>query len=148
MIVNGKPNESEVVKGIWRRTAEKTGKLAILSACSRICPHNNAFPTIELSDVQWAIKLSNWLTRRLLGQAGIYVAENQHQDNLNRILRLLADWTSVDAIGQKVRWMRARDRNELISAAIIDGLIETRTVDTTGRPRTEWRSLDSARTLF
>jgi len=148
MIVNGKPNESEVVKGIWRRTAEKTGKLAILSACSRICPRDNAFPTIELSDVQWAIKLSNWLTRRLLGQAGIYVAENQHQDNLNRILRLLVDWTSVDAIGQKVRWMRARDRNELIAAAIIDGLIETRTVDTTGRPRTEWRSLDSARTLF
>jgi len=148
MIVNGKPNESEVVKGIWRRTAEKTGKLAILSACSRICPRDNAFPTIELSDVQWAIKLSNWLTRRLLGQAGIYVAENQHQDNLNRILRILRDWTSAAEIGHKVRWMKARDRNELISAAIVDGLIETRVIETGGRPRNEWRSLESSRSLI
>ena len=142
-IVNGKPDESQVVKGIWRRTAEKTGKLAILSACSRISPVDGLFPVIELCDVNWAIKLSNWLTRRLLNQAGLYVAENQHQDNLNRILRLIPDWTRQECIGAKVRWMKARDRNELIASAIIDGLIEQRSVDTSGRSRTEWRRLSA-----
>jgi hypothetical protein len=141
-IVKGKPGESSTAMGVWRRTAEKTGKLAILSACSRQPPVSGQPPVIELRDVQWAIRLSNWLTRCLLVQAGLYVAENQHEDSLKRILRILTDWTSTEELGRRVRWMKARDRRELVNGAVADGLIECRQIDSGTRPKTEYRRAD------
>jgi hypothetical protein len=58
---------------VWSRTAEKTNKLALLFAASRGKP-GEAF-RIELCDVERAIKISNWLTRKMLRQAGLFVAE-------------------------------------------------------------------------
>lgn len=139
-IVSGRPGESPVAAGVWRRTAEKTGKLAILSACSRQPPLGGVVPTIELCDVDWGIRVSNWLTRCLLRQAGLYVAENQYEDSLKRILRMMPDWTSLSEIRNRVRWLKPRDRNELLNAAVADGLIEAREVETDGRKRSEYRS--------
>lgn len=60
-------------------------------------------------------------------------------DSLDKILSMLSDWTSTEKLGAKVRWMKARDRRELVNAAVTDGLIECRQIDSGTRPKTEFR---------
>ena len=131
--------ESKTAHGLWKRTAEKTGKLAILSACSRVPPIAGAFPVVELCDVNWAIKLSNWLTRNMLIHAGLYVAETAHEANLFRLLRLLDEWKSLSEIEREFRSLKPKDRSELLKHALDDRIIQKREIKTTGRPRTEFR---------
>lgn len=133
--------ESEEATALWIRTPEKTGKLALLRACSRTCPKNVALPVIEEEDVEWAVRLSNWITRTMLARAGLYVAENQVESNLLRILRLLSEWRSKEWIGQKTRHLKPKERDEIIRGAVADEMIEIREVDTGKRKRTEFRSI-------
>lgn len=141
-IVKGRDGETESTRGVWRRSGEKMGKLALLSACSRNPPISGNPLMVELRDVNWAIRLSNWLTRRLLTQAGLYVAENVCHDNLNRIMRLMGDWMSSEEIGQKVRWVKAKERKEIIDSAVSDGLVAMRMVKTDKRDRAEYIRAD------
>jgi hypothetical protein len=131
--------ESEEAYAIWCRTPEKTGKLALLRACSRVTPGGGALPAIEIEDVEWAIKVSNWVTRTMLRHAGLYVAENQVESNLLRLLRLLDDWRSREWLGQNAKWLRAKERDEIIRSAISDEMIEAREVASDKRPRVEFR---------
>lgn len=133
--------ESEEAYALWVRTPEKTGKLAMLRACSRTLPKSGILPVIELEDVEWAIKLSNWCTSTTLTRAGLYVAENQVEENLLRILRLLSDWRSKEWIGSKCRFLKTRERDEIIRGAIADGMIACREVPTGGRNRSEYRAV-------
>lgn len=63
--------EDEWTAAIWSRASEKSAKLALLAACSR---HSWK---IEIEDVNWAIRVVNTLTRRLISQSGDSVAENK-----------------------------------------------------------------------
>lgn len=60
-------SESEIRAAVWSRVAARTMKLALVHRCSRleVAPANCQwdFVQIELSDMQWAVKLSNWLAR-------------------------------------------------------------------------------------
>jgi hypothetical protein len=131
--------ESEEAYAIWCRTPEKTGKLAMLRACSRVTPSMGAMPVVEIDDVEWAIKVSNWVTRTMLRHAGLYVAENQVEANLLRLLRLLDDWRSREWIGQRTRWLRAKERDEILRDALNAEMIEARDVSTDKRNRVEFR---------
>ncbi len=132
--------ESEESYALWCRTPEKTGKLAMLRACSRIIPGvNGVMPVIELSDVEWAIRLSNWSTRAAITQAGLYVSENQVESNMLRLLRILTDWQSKTAITRKTQFLRSKEREELLRDAIVSERLEIREVETGGMKRTEFR---------
>jgi hypothetical protein len=133
--------ESEEAYAIWCRTPEKTGKLALLRACSRTLPIGGVLPVVEIDDVEWAVKLSNWVARTMIERASLYVAENQVESNLNTILRLLDDWRSLEWLGQKIRGIKPKERKDILRDAIADEIIETRVVDTGKKPRHEFRRL-------
>lgn len=131
--------ESEEAYAVWCRTPEKTGKLAMLRACSRVAPVGGALPVVELRDVEWAIAFSNWVTRTMLQRAGLYVAENAVEGNLLRVLRMLDDWRSREWIGRNARWLKAKERDDILRDAVANEMIEAREVETEKRARVEFR---------
>ena len=138
--INARKNENEIRSALWRRCNEKVGKLAMLSACSRNPPITGSLPQIELSDVNWAIQVSNWLTNNMLERSRLLVSESIHEANLNRILAAMPDWTRKEKVGQAVRSIRADERDKIIRYAVLDEIIEARQIETGGRIATEYRA--------
>lgn len=107
-------NEDDRQAALWSRTGEKTAKLALIFACSR--GREIAGLRIELEDVERAIKISNWLTRRMLYQVNDYVAVNQVEDNKKRVLRAIGGGEiRLSELNRKTQWLRAKERNEILN---------------------------------
>lgn len=103
---------------IWSRTAEKTSRLALLAAVSRDSD------TIEIQDAEWAIALANFLTRRAIALIGGNVASTPHEANVQKMLQLFESSNgvlSVAELGQKSRWLKARDRKEILVQLVESG---------------------------
>jgi len=79
--------EDDFRAAIWKRTAERTNKLALLFACSR--SGGQHAPSITLDDVNLAIKTSNWLTNMMLVKVGLYVAESDFERDCLRVIRFV-----------------------------------------------------------
>lgn len=139
--INSRKGESEIRAALWRRANEKAGKLALICACSRCPPICGRPLTIELSDVNWGIKAANWLTRSMICRSRFKTSESNHETNLNRILGLLTTWTRLETIGQKIRSIRADERNKILVSAVADGLIESREVSTGTKIAREFRTV-------
>ncbi len=104
--------EDVVDAAIWSRHAEKTGKLAMLLACSRFTGEASTWPVVTIEDADQAIELNNWLTRRLLERAAAHVCENQTESDSLFVLRLIRtkrEWTMTD-LTKKTRKFTARQR--------------------------------------
>lgn len=126
-------DDQPAARAVWSRTGEKTAKLALIFACSRQSPGN---VLVELDDVERAIKVSNWLTRRMLRQAYDYVSENQVEDQKKRVLRILSDEMDRTTLAKKTQWLRSKERNDILAELIDSGMVAMRHEDTPGRPRT------------
>jgi hypothetical protein len=90
--------EDPIEAAIWSRHAEKTNKLALLFACSR-WTEGAAWPTINLADADRAISLNNYLTRRMLKQAGVYVSESIFETVQLKVMRVIMrreEWTQSE----------------------------------------------------
>jgi len=108
--------EDTVEAAIWSRHAEKTNKLALLFACSRWKP-DGLIPSINYEDADKAVRLNNWLTRRMLRRSGAYVSESQVERDALRVLRIIRSkpqWTQHE-LTRKLRWLRPRDRRDILS---------------------------------
>lgn len=125
---------------LWSRTGEKTAKLAMLFACSRqTCTDTMS---IGLDDVERAIKVSNWLTRRMLKQAHEYVASNQIEDNKKRVLRAIGKGISMNSLSRRTQWLRSKDRIEILAELQDRGDIVIEDEQTSGRPKRTIRRTD------
>jgi hypothetical protein len=134
-------NEDPVNAAIWSRHAEKTNKIAMLFACSRWA-ENGPWPTIRLTDADKAVRLNNWLTRRMLRRAGLHVAANQTEKDLLKVLRLLQsqeEWTQAE-LSRKMRWLKARDRREILLSLQESGDIVAEERETKGRTAVIYRA--------
>jgi hypothetical protein len=134
-------NEDPVNAAIWSRHAEKTNKIAMLFACSR-WTENSPWPTIRLTDADKAVRLNNWLTRRMLRRAGLHVAANQTEKDLLKVLRLLQsqeEWTQAE-LSRKMRWLKARDRREILLSLQESGDIVAEERETKGRTAVIYRA--------
>ena len=116
-------SESAIKAALWSGTAEFTAKLALLFACSR--SRNPLMITIE--DVELAIKLSNWLTRRKVILCDDHVAENAVEDASKRVYRIIKSAGSsgigLTGLTHKTRWLSRRDRTEIITDLMLSGNI-------------------------
>lgn len=131
--------EDKITAAIWSRAAEKTNKLALLFACSRF--DGETWPTIQLEDANRAIKLNNYLTRMMLRQAGLHVAENHYERDQLRVLRILQkkpQWTRNE-ITRATRWLRPRERMEILGTLAETGQLDTEEIETGGRKLTIFR---------
>ena len=132
-ISDRRKHEDPVTAAIWSRHAEKTNKLAMIFAASRWGPER-PFPTIRLADADLAVRLNNWVTRRVLAQASAWVAETQTERDTLRILRMLSEGElSQSEIARKARWLKARDRRDILLSLQESGDIVAEERSTGGR---------------
>ena len=75
----------ETKMAIWARAFEKTRKLALIYACSE----NYREPMISKAGIDWAWRLINHQTKRMLYMADIYVADNEFQADCKRFVGFL-----------------------------------------------------------
>ena len=141
-ISNRRKSEESVTAAIWSRHAEKTNKIAMLFASSRYGP-GESWPIIRLDDADKAIRLNNWLTRRMLKRAGMHISENQTEKEHLKVLRLIqtqSEWTSTE-LARKMRWLKARDRREILTTLQEAGDIVAEERTTGGRAAIIYRAL-------
>jgi hypothetical protein len=109
--------------GLWKRARGRAASLALLFAASRLGPSLSG--QIELIDVEMAIKVINWITRRTIFKVMTQVSENQFERDCNRVLEVIrkgpCDSTQLT---KKTRWLKSRERSEILANLRERGEIE------------------------
>ena len=104
-------DEERNANALWSRAAEKTSKLALLAACSR------SAEVIEMMDMNWAIAVTNFLTRRLVALVHNNVAGSDHERKIQRLLRSVVDGggvLSLAELSRKTQWLPLRERKLIV----------------------------------
>ena len=134
--------EDPVTAAIWSRASEKTNKIAMLFACSRF--DGGEWPQIELEDAERAIRLNNWLTRKMLWQADRHVSQSDFHRNCNYVLRKLQEtpgqWITLGDLTRKTRRLNPRDRRDILQHLLTEGTIEAEDIASGGRPGQRFRA--------
>jgi hypothetical protein len=128
--------EDDTRAALWSRATGKTAKLALLAACSRCTGQERI--EIEECDADWAVTVSNWLTRRMLYQAYRHVSHNQREGDSKRVLRLLGQPMTRSEITRKTQWLGRKQREELLIELIESGEVTMRTEDSGGNKPITW----------
>jgi hypothetical protein len=123
--------EDPTRSAIWSRAAEKTVKLALLFACSRANGEN--WPTVQLEDADRAIRLNNWLTRRMLLAADRHCSGSEFGRLVNSMRSLLRErpgesW-SLTAICRRTRKLTPRQRADILQTLCQAGDVVTETTE-------------------
>ncbi|MCP4951497.1 MAG: DUF3987 domain-containing protein, partial [Proteobacteria bacterium] len=133
-------DETDAEAALWSRVAEKSQKLAMLLACGRQSP--NGVITIDPTDMDQAIAISNWSCRYLISKF------QQIGDTAwGRQVAKVAEWieyeseTTMTTLTKRFRGIRKRDRLEILQQLQESGKIEVVEIETAGRPRTVIRLL-------
>lgn len=119
---------------LWARAEEKACRLALVYACSA----NREHLVIDEAAAGWACELSEYLTRRVLFLAGQWVADGQFDARQKKVLRVIRDaggQIGRRELSRRTQWLSQRERNEVIANLEEAGLIETRQVETSTRPK-------------
>lgn len=126
--------EDKLRAALWSRCGEKTSKLALLHACSRA---RGVPDRIEFQDVEFAVRMANWLTRRILFGCRDHVSENEHEGRVKRLLAIIGrDRVTLNQLTRKTQWLKGRERADIIRDLVGCGLLEIETESTGKRPRT------------
>jgi hypothetical protein len=127
---------------IWSRASEKTSKLALILACSRAPSPEES--RIDLEDVDLAIRISNWSTRRLIAKIHGNLAENPFDARQKRVLRLIREAggeITKSKLYLRTRSLTIRERRDVIDNLEVTGQIKIRTESTATKPREIYKIL-------
>jgi hypothetical protein len=122
--------EDEQAAALWSRAAGKAGKLALIFAASRQLPSGDL--SVGFEDIDCAIKLSNYITRRIQRQVFEHVSVNDQEERTKKVFRLLASPMNKSQLTRKTQWLGKRDRNEILETLIESGMIEYEIQETEG----------------
>lgn len=128
-----KQDDSPEAAAIWSRSGERAAKLALLLAVSRQ-PMTTEIEIYD-SDVNWGIKVSNWMTRKLLSAAMRHISENEVEAQRKKIVQLIIDnggeITARD-LSRRLH-MKARDREMAVTDLLLSQVIFRDTKPTSQR---------------
>lgn len=126
--------QSAVLARVW----ENTAKVALIKAVSA----NPAAPVIRGVDAQWAREVVDHCVATLLIQAARHLADNEHEANHKKVLRLI-DEAGVKGISRTELYRKTHflgDRREAVLAALIQSEeIEEMSRPTKTKKRTSYR---------
>lgn len=94
----------ETKMAIWARAFEKTRKLALLYACSE----NHQNPQITVAGIEWAWRVVEHQTRRMLYMADLYVADNEFEGDCKRFIEILTKWRAQRRDAFMAHWDLSR----------------------------------------
>jgi hypothetical protein len=128
--------ESESRAAVWARVAARSMKLSLVHRAARLevspteCQWD--FVAIELQDINWGIKLANWLARIACG----LIRENTIDKNLERAKTILTRATEAGRVSKRdlLRTFRNITSGDFEAAATELGLTIVRD-KTSGRPK-------------
>ena len=91
------------------------------------------------------MRLSEYSTRQLLWLAYDWVAENPYEADSKRLLRLIRDLSPITArnLSRRTRWLRAKDRDQILAGLIDAGLVVKEVLKTGGRPSLVLNAIDT-----
>lgn len=130
-IAERRVNEDPMKAAIWSRAPEARSKLALLHCLSR------RSEVIELRDLNWAIEVVNFLTRRVIVLLRGNVATTPHERNVQRFCRELSGSGGVmsdSEMSRKMRWLSRRDRESIAGDLLASGELTRVIRDSKGRP--------------
>ncbi len=119
---------------LWTRAAQKADQLALVWAWS-----DSETPIIDETCAKWAVGLAAYLTRSMIWHASRFLAHNQVESDVKRVLRIVQDagkgGISRRDLTRRTQWLPEKTRT-----SVIDGLKESEQlteviVHTTGRSR-------------
>ena len=133
--------KGEGIAAVWSRAEEKACRLALIYACSA----NPQKPVIDEAAATWACEMSSYVTRRLLFEAHVRIADGQFDARQKRVLRIIDEHGGTQGISHtqllwKTRWLSVRERQEVIDNLIATGQINEVRVATKGRNATRYVS--------
>jgi hypothetical protein len=108
---------------IWSRTAENSNQLALLAACSRVQGQPGEIPVITLADMNWAIKISNWMTRRLATRTKAKVSETPWDAILKKVQSKLYDGITERNFRRATRGIDPKDLKKAYDSLKDEGFI-------------------------
>jgi len=117
---------------VWARAYEKTRKLALSYAASS----NSQRPAITLDAVNWAWRLVDHQTRRMLFMAQSHVADNPFHAECQKLLEKLRQSPNQElphSVLLKRMKMKIREFNDAVDTLVLQGDIELRKETTAGR---------------
>lgn len=130
-IAERRVNEDPMKAAIWSRAPEARSKLALLHCLSR------QSEVIQLCDLNWAIEVVNFLTRRVIVLLRGNVATTPHEKNVQRVMREISGAGGVmsnSQMSRKMRWLNSRDRGIIIAQLLESGELINVIRDSQGRP--------------
>lgn len=122
--------EDDRTAAIWARTPEKTTKLAMLFAASRAISVLDF--EIRIEDVELAIRLSNWLTRKIMRRIFDNVSENDWEKNIKRVLSILDIDMTLNTFSRKTQWLKNWERKDIVNHLIDSHQIVYQKQESTG----------------
>jgi hypothetical protein len=129
-------SEPESRAAVWARVATRSMKLALVHRCARVeePPANTCwdFVQVEIQDVNWGIKLANWLAKIACG----LVKENTVDKSLGKAKMILIKAVENGPASRRelLRAFRSVTAGDLDSAAIELGLTTRKEING-GRPK-------------
>ena len=138
----GEECDNQAMMAIWARAVEKAKRLALIYACSE----NHVEPVIGESAADWACRLIEHQTRRMLFMAGLHVSDSDFEAKCKQVVEVLHrwrdqqgdDWMPFRDVSRKLRWSK-RDHDEIRATLLQQEQIEYDTIKTNGRPRQSYR---------
>jgi hypothetical protein len=127
------------LRALWTRTEQIADQLSLIYACSR----DHLADTIDVEAATWGRDLSVYLTRRLIWECSLHVSENATEATAKRVLRIIQDChegiTGRD-LGRKTRWLKIRDREEILKSLLDVGDVRQFVKETSGRSAVMWEA--------
>lgn len=126
---------------LWTRTTEKARKLALIYACSE----SHESPIVSVRAAEWACRLSEYLTRKLLHIASDWISDNPFDAKKKQVLRVLkkagSDGLSLTQICRQTRSMRSKERREILDSLKECGEVNDDLVGEGKNTRTVYRAI-------
>jgi hypothetical protein len=130
--------KGDAVRALWTRTTEKARKLALIHACSR----DPDDLVVDVESAEWAARLSEYLTRKMIFEAVEWVAENPYEASRKRLLRTIRRGGKAGLTGTELclrsRFLKRKERAEIVESLQETGEITVITEPSGGAPRTRY----------
>lgn len=139
-IAERRKQEHPLRAALWSRSGEKVAKLALIHACSR----SVSVPShIELEDIEWAIAMSNWLTRYLLRGCAEFVSESMTEGVNKKVLREIP-FHGIDgnSLARATQFLTGKQRRDIVNDLVDGGYIQLDVLPSTGgRPKQVYKRI-------
>lgn len=121
-------------KALWRRSKEKTSRLALVHACMK-SGHREGI-VIDKDSMDWAIAISNYSTRGMVYDMDYAMVESAYQANVQYFLaKIPPDGIEWWQLSRKLKKFRPKERDEILNDLIGSGTLRIDEVKTGGTPK-------------